>query len=320
MDEVLPQLERLTKLLLKGESLSNVCAKLGIVESVATTWLEQYATLPNAIDALNESPVLNSICPVFLTNKDFLSMNHIGSGVLIELGSELFLLTAAHVTDQRLDGILHIPTCLGIEPICGFFADFVPFLSKTRASDKGDTSYCRLDRKFRETLHPSLRPLSITDLDLDDQLHDGDLFTFVGFPWRKTMVKQETQKTDRTSYTGYAVSEEVYESLGYSRKLHVAIQMKLKKAFSSRHGPRQIAPHPQGISGGGVFSWPRGLSKRRNSPKLQLAAIAHAYHRSHNSMVGSRIIGILIAILRNNPDLARELPGYVHDRLDEYRT
>ena len=318
MEEVLPQLERLTKLLLKGDSLADACARIGIDENIATTWLEQYATPPNAPDALSDSPVLDSVCPVFRTNKDFFNMSHIGSGVLVDLGNESFLLTAAHVTDQRLDGILHIPTCAGIEPIRGFFADFVPFLSKTRDGDKGDTSYYRLDRQFRETLHSSLRPLSITDLDLDDQLHDGDLFTFVGFPWRKTKDKQETQETDRTSYTGHAVSEGVYELLGHSRTLHVAIQMRLKNAFSSRHGPRQMAPHPQGISGGGVFSWPRGRSNRMNSPKLQLAAIAHTYNRSHNSMVGSRIIGILMAILRNNPELGRELPAYVHDRLDEY--
>jgi hypothetical protein len=318
MESVLRKLAKLDELTLQGIAFPEACEAIQMDVETATALLNQYAVPPNGPESISASPLLKAVCPIFRTDKQHCFMTHIGSGVLLRLGDETFLISAAHVTDHNKSHILHIPGNNGITPINGYFADSLPFLSKTRADDKGDTSYYRLAPELAESLDFSLKPLGIADLELDDSLADGDLFTFVGYPWRKTKDGHGTQQTDRTTYTGHVFDDKTYNTLGYSRNLHVAIRVRLRKTYSSRHESFQTAPHPHGISGGAVFSWPRGFANRMNGPTLKLAAIAHTYHANLHCLAATRVIGLLLAILRNNPGLETSLPLSVQEKIRFY--
>jgi hypothetical protein len=309
-DEIRKILDRAEAAMQEGKSREQVCELLGISDEQFVTWGNKYI-LPPASTAkhLGNCSLLDAICPVFhLQGDNFNSMQQVGSGVLVRIADETFLLTAAHVLDHQANGHLFIPGSDGITSLYGYHAYTKPPGMTSREDDKGDIGYYKLPPPLREGLDPMLKPVGMDDLLLTDYLEDGDLFTFAGYPWRKSKKVKGKQSTEMTTYSGHAVTETEYKSLGYSRFVHIAIRLRLKKTFSIRYNSRQIAPHPQGISGGGVLSWPRSLKERIENPQLKLAGIGHTYHVKNNLMVATRVIDFLHAILKNNPELRQHIP------------
>jgi len=303
-------LARAEKELAAGNSGEAVCMMLSVEKEVLRSWADQMAQPPNYWESLNDSALLDAVFPIFAAETIAGSVNQIGSGVVVSIGEELFALTAAHVTDRALgDGVLFMPSKEGIVPMTGSLAYNPVSEHRPRLMDTGDMGYYHLSENWRTKLHPTIKPLSLGDLLLTDDLETGDLFTYVGYPWRLTKKRGGAQMTDRTTYTGHALSPDVYESLGLSRIVHVVIRMRLKKTYSTRHMSHKIAPHPQGISGGAVLAWPVTYSERLHSPKLKLAAIAHSFYAEKHCLVGTRIIPYMMAIVRNNPELAIHFAG-----------
>lgn len=213
-----------------GNSVEVVYQKLPIEKEVLLSWMDQMAQPPNCWQSLNDSALLDAVFPIFASETVKGAVSQIGSGVVVSIGEECFALTAAHVTDHALgDGVLFMPSKEGIIPMTGGLAYTPVSEHRPRSADKGDIGYYHLSEEWRSKLHPKIKPVSLGDLLLTDDLATGDLFTCVGYPWRLTKKRRGVQVTDRTTYTGHALSPDVYENLGYSRIVHVVIRMRLKK-------------------------------------------------------------------------------------------
>ncbi|QDU15833.1 hypothetical protein CA11_36610 [Gimesia maris] len=298
-----PQAE---KLLSNGHDLEYVYEKIGVDEDTLKNWADHLSLPSKPEEVFSSCTILKAVLPVF--TEDFISSNlkHIGSGVLLRIGNELFVLTAAHVIDH---GTIFMPAVDEIEQITGGFS-FNPIPEHgSRAKDPIDIGYIHLSNDWLRKLHPEIKPLSVDDLLLIDELETGDIFTFVGYPWRKTKSSASLHKTDLTTFTGHASASDIYNKLSYNRVTNVLIRMRRKKTYSSRYESHQTAPHPQGISGGAVIAWPWNFIDRHDSTNLKLAAIGHTYHEREHCMVATRIIPYMMAIVRNNPELAMHFAG-----------
>ena len=64
-----------------------------------------------------------------------------------------------------------------------------------------------------------------------------------------------------------------------------------------------MAPHPKGISGGAIFSWPKDIQTRQKEPEFHLVGIGHTYKETENLLIGTRINAYLASIYGNNPEL-----------------
>ncbi len=299
----------------KGASIIEVCSELAITEDKLKRWCEQYSAPQNMGESLSSSSLPDAVFPIFHTEQPDGPLDQIGSGVLVEIGEELFALTAAHVTDPSEDDELYMPAVDGIVPISGGLAYNPVSRHDSREEDKADMAYYHLSEEWRCKMHPSLKPISIDDLLMEDDLETGNLFTFVGYPWRKMKSCPGELKTEQITYTGHAMPPNIYEQLGYSRRVHIVIRMRLKKTYSALYESHQIAPHPQGISGGAVLAWPWSLEERFNSPVLKLAGIGHTYRANDHCMAATRVIPYMMAIVRNNPHLAKYFVS--HEIIDE---
>lgn len=312
MTDTQTDFEAVLKVLAQAESLcadgcknGEVCEQLGVDEDTLRAWLDHLSLPANPGDVLSSCHIPEAVFPIFAAERPNAPLEHIGSGVAVEIGDYLFALTAAHVTDHADgEGALFMPAAEGIEQMTGGLS-FNPVPEHgSRAKDIGDMGYYHLSTDWRTKLHPAIKPLSLDDLLLTDQLETGDIFTFVGYPWRKTKSRRGVQETDRTSYTGHACAPDVYSKLEYNRFVNVVIRMRRRKTYSTLYQSHQIAPHPQGISGGAVIAWPWSFVDRHDPSNLKLAAIGHTYHEHHHCMAATRIIPYMMAIVRNNPELA----------------
>lgn len=230
-------------------------------------------------------------------------MQQIATAVALELGGKVFLLTAAHVMDHRSEGTLYIPTKPGIEPIEGRMVTLDLPRTGSRQDDKVDVAYVELPEKLANNLSVRITPLDRKSLSLFDLYIAGDLYTFAGYPWRKSQVKGSDVKTELTSYTGEAASQARYKTLGYSPAYHVVIQFRCKKAHNMVSGAKQTAPLPHGISGGGVFSWQKDIAKAPRTPELKCTAVGHTYLQTQHVLVGTRLNVYLGMIQQSHPEV-----------------
>ena len=304
-EAVLKTLAKADSLLADGRPIEDVCEEIEVDKDTLQAWADHLSLPQNPAAVLSSCHIHDAVFPIFTAERPSAPLDHIGSGVVIEVGDEIFALTAAHVTDHADgEGTLFMPAAEGIEQITGGLS-FNPVPEHgSRAKDKGDMGYYHLTDDWRAKLHPSIKPLSLDDLLLTDELETGDIFTFVGYPWRKTKSRPGVQETDRTTYTGHASAPDIYEKLEYDRFVNVVIRMRRKKTYSTRYESHKVAPHPQGISGGAVIAWPLNFIDRHNAANLKLAAIGQTYHDREHCMAATRIIPYMMAIVRNNPQLA----------------
>lgn len=304
-EAVLRTLGQAESLLADGHQMEDVCEQIGVEKDTLQAWADHLSLPQNPADVLNSCHMHDAVFPIFAAEGATAALDHVGSGVALQIGDDLFALTAAHVADHADgDGALFMPAAEGIEQMTGGLS-FNPVPEHgSRARDIRDMGYYHLSDEWRSKLHPAIKPLSLDDLLLTDELETGDLFTFVGFPWRKTKSRGNVQETDRTTYTGHASAPDIYERLDYNRVVNVVIRMRRKKTYSTRYESRQTAPHPQGISGGAVIAWPWNFVDRHDASNLKLAAIGHTYHEGEHCMAATRIIPYMMAIVRNNPELA----------------
>lgn len=304
-EAVLKTLAQAESLFADGHQIEEVSEQIGVDKDTLQGWADHLSLPQNPAEVLSSCHIHDAVFPIFAAESPSAPLEHIGSGVVIEIGDDLFALTAAHVTDHADgDGALFMPAAEGIEQMTGGLSFNPVPVHGSRAKDIGDMGYYHLSDDWRTKLHPAIKTLSLDDLLLTDELETGDLFTFVGYPWRKTKSRGGVHETDRTTYTGHASAPDIYEKLEYDRFVNVVIQMRRKKTYSTRYESHQTAPHPQGISGGAVVAWPWNFIDRHDASNLKLAAIGHTYHEREHCMAATRIIPYMMAIVRNNPELA----------------
>ena len=273
------------------------------------------------------SQLERAVCPIFTEKPYSGATEHIGSAVLIEIEGKLFLLTAAHITDRQEMETLLVPGVDGLISPHGYFAHVSVSKGKTRDNDRMDIAYYRLDDDIRSELDPKLKPMHREDMALFESLMQGDIYSFSGFPHRKTRIHGDTVETELFSYTGCVVDDETYRELGYDPGVHIVVKFDRKQSYL-RYGPRNIPPLPHGVSGGGIFAWRKDFVDGGDPDDRRLVGIAHSYHKhnAHHYLAGTRINAFLSCILRNNPALIQEtessalpmLTGVAWYRCDEW--
>jgi len=245
--------------------------------------------------------------PILLERSSKNKPEVIGSGVLVRIVNRTFLLTAAHVTDKQKEGELLIPGEEGFMPITGRFASTRLPPSGDRDDDKFDVAYCCLDHDCASTLDSRCMVLARQDVHLGTESDMRTVFTFAGFPWRKTNVAGGGVETNSQTLSGGEAKKSEYESLGLTRSLHLAIRFRRRRAFHLRTRRVMMAGLPHGMSGGGVFAWTENALKAL-PVRLPLIAIANTYYPERSLLIATRLQVYVDCILHNLTDRAVLLP------------
>ena len=264
--------------------------------------------LPDVFGPFLEKP-RSAVLPVFGSIGNKLEL--LGSSVLIGIGHEIFLLTAAHVTDFSTSHDLMVPGKDSFVHITGSFADMRMPASGRRMEDRYDIAYYKLDLEFIERIHPDFTMIESEDADTLDQTEKGDAYSLIGFPVTKSEVEGREVSNELLTLSGEGTDAALYEKLKLRPEHHLIIRYRRKKGVSYLTGQRTISPSPHGMSGGGVFAWSKQLPDPAALAIPKLVAITTEYHPEHNIFVSTRLHCFLVCILKNNPSLSeyvQEIP------------
>ena len=245
----------------------------------------------------------DALCPIFYESEKS-SFNHIGTGVVINFRDTIFILTAGHVIDElnkEDDSALMIPTSdNSIVSIEGTYSYFTP--TNDRPSDMMDFGYFKLDLNFANEIKKVFPPIEEADLHITDFIPSSKLFSFSGYPHRKSKIRGKNTTTEMFSYGTYIASPDEYENLGCNPIHHIVAKFDRKNSINPILGEKQTPPLPHGISGGGVYMWPK--NSHDIPPKnRKLIGIGHTYKKNEGYFIGTNLKVILASILYNNPHL-----------------
>src|SRR6266567_5846165 len=162
----------------------------------------------------------DAVVPLFLAN-DPDEVCLVGSGVLVLVEKEYFLLTAAHVTDH-LDGhhFLFIPGEDRIIQVEGGFAELGRTGERDEKASSLDVAYYHLERSFVKRLSTSYHAITKSGIRMLDQALDGDLYSLAGYPTATSTVKPNSCAAEFFAMTGAVPDSRFYRKLGYRRDMH----------------------------------------------------------------------------------------------------
>lgn len=239
----------------------------------------------------------DALVPVFLETQAPNRISQIATAVFVELQGEPFLYTAAHVTDDREKGHLLVPTNGGLEPLDGYLAFINIPLEVHRAEDDTDIAYYRLSSPFAAGLCHHFRPLPQTRCELIKSAMELTVCSVSGYPASKSgKTADGAHRSEVFSFRGVAAQQHVYDSLGLSPDFNIIIHFSKKRAVHPETFEKYPTPGLKGVSGGGIFAWPKGeeLSDDWNLPKL--IGLMHSFREKDGLIIGSTLLPVLNAV------------------------
>jgi hypothetical protein len=235
----------------------------------------EYEAKPDEFDA---------VIPLFRYNAD--KMEHYASGVLIEVGNTVYLLTASHVVE--VTKTIYMPVQEDIVPVLGG-CHYIP--SNPSKKTNIDFAYIKIDSGLSVNKKKYIRILKLSEMDLNSNLSVNDFCVFTGYPHRKSKNKENIISTEFFEYVGsYSKDDELYNRYYCNKVDNLIIRYNFRDTTTRFGDNLQEVVSPEGISGGGIFN-SQIKTKLDNdvhsNPKL--IGIAHFYDRHKKIMIGTRI-------------------------------
>jgi hypothetical protein len=256
----------------------------------------------------NKMPAFDQcVCPLWVLERG--KPDLIGSGTLLRVEQTKFLITAAHVIDCALNQALLVGNSSGFRQIGGFGKLTLP-VSGSRQADRNDTAVIELDEDTASFIEDAKALLPIRCADANDSFSPGKPYAFFGYPWRKVRsVKSRTLFESRIyKFQSGSVAEIDYASLGLCPHKHIAVEFDLKRVVDG-NGRAIVAPNPEGMSGGPVWSFiPVDLDGQKMWTR-RLVGIAIEYRLKTRTFIGVRINAALECIRMTFPNLSPCIPA-----------
>lgn len=234
-------------------------------------------------------------------------LDPIGSGVLLGLGNAKFLLTAAHVLDQRASCRLLLSTTAGTRPIGGEIVESVVPASGSREDDQVDVGVVRLSDTACEGVPPK-DWIRASQTDVDEEGYSeptrGSTYLVLGFmaTRAKLDVAERRTKVPMFMLTSVAAPPEVYRKLRIDDESYLALEFDRRRVITP--AGQQTAPRPLGISGGGIW----GFRERQGGDPRLVAISIECHHKPVKALVGTRLAMFFEVIRSRWPELGSSIP------------
>lgn len=239
-----------------------------------------------------------AVIPIFRVRQNRFPES-VGSGILMTIGDNLFLISAAHVLDCP-DPLL-IPCDDRLVELRGSGRISVSPESG-RKNDLHDSGFICIEPTLAARLLDSSYCLSAGEIEMSDETEDGDLYVFSGFPWteqRPDPVQSSTFST-RFCFAGPTADLRSYRKAGVSRNTHIAVKTSADN-FRTKLGKMIPCKSMEGVSGGAVFKL---YFHPPNHLFVKLVGIIIEQHKRLGCFVAIRVNGVIETIRAEYPAIA----------------
>lgn len=229
-----------------------------------------------------------------------------GSGVFIEIDSSYFLITAAHVVDDKEHDIyVGIDTHEGLTLGGELTKNTAP---GHRDDDKIDISILKLNQETLDKLGDKYEFVKQNELGINHEYKLMPMYTSVGFPASKSKYNsfKEEIKSKPFIYTTMPAEPAIYDELNCESFANLIVHYDKEKVKDFSTGNILTGPDPFGISGSGLwFTAPQMKAKGEHIDKKLVAIMTEWPKENRKYWIGTRI-DIITEVIRQKYNLNLE--------------
>ncbi|MBA9077533.1 hypothetical protein [Rufibacter quisquiliarum] len=258
----------------------------------------------NEITINTGKQILRSLCQFYKTGEKGIPKGF-GTGFFIKISNKHFLITAAHVSDDKDIYILKDGSELR------FAGKLTSVINEKRENDKFDFSFLELDEQSIIIANEHFVFLEENILLLNHSITDNigkPQYFLCGFPSSKTTWKYKTDKIITDPFLFTTKTKELTKPIqdkGFVPEANIVLDYDKEKILTFGSNMILTGPDPYGISGCPLWFFPRILTDNyipdSNNLVLpvKLIGIMIEYHKDEKIMVGTRI-DYVINLINNN--------------------
>lgn len=213
-----------------------------------------------------------------------------GSGVFIEIDSEKFLFTAAHVTDDMEDDIY---VGIGKNEVLKLGGDLTRNQAPGhRDDDKIDIAIMRLSDESINKLWNQYDFIKQNELGINHEFKNLPMYQSVGFHATKSKFNKYKNelKSSPFLFTTMPAEPELYEELNCEPYSNIIVHYDKKKVKDYKTNQTTTGPDPFGISGSGLWHTPSQVkAKGEKIDKLLVAIMTEWPTENRKYWIGTRI-------------------------------
>lgn len=236
---------------------------------------------------------LQSTCQIFKQAQAF------GSGLLIEVNGNHFLISAAHVLEPEYVDQMTIPNGKEIIPINGeLYTTPIPE-SGERKGDTVDIAIVKLNKECTDDLAIRFKFLSVSEIESKHKEVPSHQYMFCGYPTETTEVRNMEMKI-------FPKPLKVRTKIAHKELTKVPDYIDIPKWILEYRRIAQInvssdqiapSPHPKGVSGGGLWLIPCNPSIPIEQTKMKLIGIMTDYFDGSDEVVTATDISVITNII-----------------------
>lgn len=238
---------------------------------------------------------LLSTCQLFYRAKA------IGSGVLLSVKGNDYLVSAAHVLEIEFIRLMTIPNGEILVEIQGELKITQVPLNKTRDDDKIDIAIVKLSKSCSDELKKRFIFLDENQIDYHHLELDSHQYFFCGYPIQNTEVRNMEMEIFpiplkvRTKIT----KKDLFETPDYDNGTKWILEYDRRNQLNISKKEKQISPHLKGISGGGLWSIPYNQKIKVEDTEIKLVGIMTDYFELQDGVVGATNVSLVQSIIKN---------------------
>lgn len=244
---------------------------------------------------------IDCVMPLFGSDSSG-SLEVIGSGILIQIGPRVFLLSASHVFTGNADTTVYYPSREGAKVLLG-----------TRCgakSNKEDVTYFLLDDVTAKDIAWSYAALPSFFIEMNDQTSQGDHYCLTGFPEdiQNANPTAKVFSAQRFAYNAKVADERIYRKCKVNRASHIVVEHSNRQA-KDKSGCVIIPPSLHCMSGGAVWKHLGQEFSLPGLPAVRLVGITIEKRNEWGAAVATRINYVMEAIRNNFSELSLLIPS-----------
>jgi hypothetical protein len=239
----------------------------------------------------------------------------LGTGVLFQIASKSFGLTAAHVLDdverclQRGVPVVFTPGEYGHRFVCPERIDFSTSVmpdSGDRCDDPVDVGFIELSTSDAEVLGKTRHFLNCSQILLSESPNRSTRYLVFGYPkaGSECLADEKCIQYQPLACVSHAYTGDLSILPKFHRETEIILNFTPDKNVDDDEMPSQIL-HPKGISGCGIWRLIGDIndSDRWKPEMVKLVGIEHTWDQRIQAIRGTRIGYVIAPILQRFPEL-----------------
>lgn len=244
----------------------------------------------NELSDVAAKKILNNTVQIFKRTSisEPIELEPYASGVLIFIFDRFFMITASHVLGtENLEnlGILIDSTFTILNGKVVFSKS-----SKEDDSDQADIAVWELAKEVVVVLQSKFTFLDIKHIDINHTTLTDSPYLLIGFPVNRTKIIKTLKKVKSHPFifTTKASNKE-YTQLNCNKNINIVLDYEKEKILGVKTKGVHSGPDPYGISGSGIWCFPKLIYEDVTKVEPNLIGISHTWVKGQNVIIGSKM-------------------------------